>query len=266
MVLLGSGAALIYNLVLHNYGPAQRTQYFIDFQEGPWGFLTWAEDPRFCIHPAGGAVDAGNGTQLVFHQGRHPGAYFAFNETERIILHIGGRYFHPNGGSSAPGDQTDVVLWDGFRDATRFFATDGIANQVQLQLPARADIDWICVFDREHAAADGTAEWTKTTGLVVENTRTVTTSLATKLSLEAKIPLLEKASLSAELTTTVSEADKRTWQENNAVKETISWKKGDSIARWQRRFNVKFGDNIGYHFYDATATYDTSSRKIPPPL
>ena len=76
------------------------------------------------IHPAGGKVNPGNNTPLVYHDDRHNGALFEFDEKDYVIKHIGGKVWHPRGGSPNPKNDTVCVLHSDRHAAAKFYFGD----------------------------------------------------------------------------------------------------------------------------------------------
>lgn len=76
------------------------------------------------IHPYGGRCDPGNDTYLVYHDDRHDGALFGFDEESFEIKHISGKVWHPKGGSPNPGNDTMCVLHSDHHAAAKFYFGD----------------------------------------------------------------------------------------------------------------------------------------------
>ena len=63
---------------------------------------------------------------MVLHSDRHAGALFGFDEDNAVILHRGGKRWHPKGGRPDPGndtiyDDTPLVLHSGQHDGAKFY-------------------------------------------------------------------------------------------------------------------------------------------------
>ena len=78
------------------------------------------------VHPSGGSVKPGNinDTHLVYHEDRHNGALFEFDEEDYVIKHIGRKIWHPRGGSANPKNDTKCVLHNDWHAAARFYFGD----------------------------------------------------------------------------------------------------------------------------------------------
>jgi hypothetical protein len=246
-------------------GNRDDTQYHIDFKEGPWGYLVCNKYPAYCVHPQGGRVDAGNNTGLLFHDDRHPGAYFTFNEKSRTVMHISGRYWHPHNGDAQPGNGNGIVLWDGYRDATKFYASDADGNQMDLDLPVTASsAGWRLVFAENHPLGDRTLTFKAKVGQSVSNTST--TQVATTFKAEMEDQLFGvKSKASVEIKTGFSQTDAKTWTQEQEQDVTYDIKKGQAIAVWQRVFSATFGDGSVWKYGSGNIFYDTDSSNTPPP-
>lgn len=260
----GGTASNDVSLVTHvGFGP--QVQYYFDYQEGPWGYLVWAQDPKYCVHPDGGEVDAENDTKLVFHEGRHPGAYFALNQNERTIVHISGKYWHPDGGMSNPSNDNDIVLFDGTNNNTKFYAVDGKPGKaVSLALPVKpATTTWKLLFADDNPRMDYQKTFMKKIGMT--ETHKSQTSLEVTAALEMAGEIFgigSKASL--EVKNAFSTEDSKTWSATEALTDKFQIKAGQPVARWQRVYIAQFEDGKEYQF-DSIVTYDTESSKILPP-
>jgi hypothetical protein len=76
------------------------------------------------IHPYRGSVKPGKNTELVYHDDRHHGALFKFDEEACVIEHIGGKILHPYGGLANPSNNTVCVLHSDRHPAARFYFGD----------------------------------------------------------------------------------------------------------------------------------------------
>jgi hypothetical protein len=247
-------------------GVAPQTQYFFEFKEGPWGYIVSAMDPRFCVHPAGGSVDAGNDTSLFFHEGRHPGAYFAFNQKNGTIMHVSGRFWHPYGGSAQPGDNNRVVLFDGWRNATKFGPTNGdVFRPVRIDLPATPSLGWNLVFADDNPLADRVHRFKKTIGLTTQNTRSTSTSSTVGIEMEGSL-FGVGSTASASLTSTFASEDSRTWSESQEIDDEYSIKAGSPVAVWQKVYKASFTDGTVFNYLSAKVTYDTRNSMEMPPI
>jgi hypothetical protein len=246
-------------------GNRDDTAFYLEFTEGPWGYLVCNKYPTYCVHPKGGAVDAGNGTGLLFHQDRHPGCYFTFNEQSRTVMHISGRYWHPHGGSAQAGNNTGVVLWDGYRDATKFYPSDASGKQVHLDLPVtNSSAGWRLVFAENRPLSDRTLTFKAKVGQSVSNTSTSQITTTFKAEMEDQL-FGAKSKASLEVKSAFSRTDAKTWSQEQEQDVTYDIKKGQPMAVWQRVFTAQFGDGSVWSYGSGTIFYDTESSNTPPP-
>ena len=239
-------------------------RYIFNPQEGPWGFIEWANNPRYCMHPAGGLIDAGNGTQVLFHEGRHPGAYFSIDSENRTIIHRSGRYWHPKGGSAQPSSGNEVVIFDGYRDGTKFFASYAGDNQVaDLGIDANATISWNLLFAEDNPLSDRKVKYTKKWGLTKSSKQTVSVESTAKLEMQGQL-FGQKSKASLEVKTAYSSEDSSTWSVESSKEIEYDIKAGQPVAVWQREFNASFPDGSSYKFLSANVTSDTRGSRIRP--
>jgi hypothetical protein len=242
-------------------GTGPQTKYYLEFREGPWGYLVWAKDPKYSVHPSGGAVDAGNGTSLVFHSDRHPGAYFAFNEENRQIVHISGRFCHPLGGSAQPGNNNGIVLYDGYRDATRFYATDGSDRQVNLDLPAQVSVGWRLVFAEDDPLTSRKQTFRVRVGQTVSKQTTKEAALTLSVGMEFK---LFGTKTSAQLQLAYKLTNSETWTYETERSVTYDIVAGQPVAVWQRVFRAQFPEGSLWEYGSGNVFRDTRSSNTPP--
>lgn len=260
----GNGVKLV---TFHSKSPVSR--YYFEFAEGPWGYLVYASNPAYCIHPQGGRVDAADDTDLVVHQGRHPGCYFSIDQENNQIVHISGRYWHPMGGSSQPEDDNRIVLFHGFRDATKFVPTDlenpQVSSPFDLELPVTAEMEWRLVFSDDHPLADRTHEYKTSVGLKLGHKSKASIGVTVALKMEGKV-FGQKSSASTEIKASYEQEDSKTWSESKDEIFKITVKAGEPVAVWQRVYKASFPDGTVFNFFSAKVTYDTVSSKIKPPV
>lgn len=246
-------------------GCADRTMFYLQFCEGPWGYLVSNANPTYCVHPSGGRVDAGNDTGLLFHEGRHPGAYFTINETSRTIMHISGRSWHPHGGDAQPGSGNGIVLWDGYRDATRFYASTEDGSQVNLDLPVtRLGAGWRLVFAENNPLSDRTVKFKTKVGQSVTNTSTTQITTTFKAEMEGQL-FGQKSKASIEVKAAFTQTDAKTWTQEQEQEIAYDIKKGQPIAVWQRLFSATFTDGSIWNYGSGSVFHDTLSSNAPPP-
>ena len=89
----------------------------------PFGYIEHVSSGKI-IHPAGGKANPGNNTSLVYHEHRHNGALFKFDENNYVIEHIGGKIWHPRGESPNPRNDTACVLHEDHNAAAKFYFGD----------------------------------------------------------------------------------------------------------------------------------------------
>lgn len=249
-------------------GVGPQTEFYMDFQEGPWGFITAKADPRYCVHPQGGGVDADNGTLLLLHEGRHPGAYFAFNQEAGVIRHVGGRYWHPKGGSAQPGNDNGLVLWDAWNGNTRFVATDLVGPAVKepfpIDMPAEVRLDWRLVFADDNPLTDRTHRFKKTVGLETSKNWSVSVEVTVGLEVQGKL-FGAKSKGSVKVKTAYAEEHAETWTTSHEIEDEYPVKAGQPVAVWQQVFQAEFTDGSVFNFFSAKVTYDTESSSRKPP-
>jgi hypothetical protein len=244
-------------------GAFGHTLFYLDFREGPWGYLVSSQWPTYCVHPRGGAVDAGNDTGLLFHEDRHPGAYFTINPDGGTIQHISGRYWHPHGGSAQPGNQNGIVIFDGYRDATKFMPHDG-TTPVTIDLPvSTSSIGWRLVFAENNPLADMKRTYKAKVGQTVS--KTTSTKVATTFKAEMEGQLFgNKSKASLEVKTEFSQTDAKTWTQEQEQDVEYDIKKGNPIAVWQRRFTATFSDGSVWDYGSGSIFIDTVSSNTRP--
>ena len=119
-------------LVLHSDrdDPARLQVRFVPVQDHkPFGYIEHVPSGKI-IHPAGGKANPGDNTPLVYHEDRHQGALFKFDEEYGEIQHIGGKVWHPRGGSTKPKNDTACVLHGDRQPAARFYFGDVDGNHI----------------------------------------------------------------------------------------------------------------------------------------
>jgi hypothetical protein len=114
-------------LVVHSdrNDPTRLQVRFVPVQGAPgchgrFGYIEHVASGKI-VHPSGGSADPGNNTQLVYHEDRHHGALFEFDEEACVIKHIGGKIWHPHGGSPNPKNDTKCVLHSDRHAAAKFY-------------------------------------------------------------------------------------------------------------------------------------------------
>lgn len=106
------------------------------------GYL-YHQSSRKLVHPDGGAVIPNDNTKIVVHFGGgglsrlqfrfHRDPYYGhFGYIEHVPS---GKYVHPDGGSSSPPDQTDLVIHSGYHHGTLFKFDE--VNQAILHIGGR---------------------------------------------------------------------------------------------------------------------------------
>ena len=113
-------------LVVHSdrNDPTRLQVRFVPVQgQGHFGYIEHVSSGKI-IHPLGGSVKPGNDTHLIYHEDRHHGALFEFDEEDYIIKHIGGKIWHPHGGSANPKNDTKCVLHSDRHAAAKFYFGD----------------------------------------------------------------------------------------------------------------------------------------------
>lgn len=241
-------------------GVGEQTKYYFEYVEGPWGYIVSAQNREMCVHPDGGATDSGNDTRLKFHYGRHPGAFFSFNQENGTIIHISGRYWHPYGGHSQSGNNNRLVLYDGWDGARKFVPTRNgdVHHPVVLDYPASGSIEWQLLFADDNPRANRTHTFTKTVGLVTENTTASSTSVSVKAEISKKLfGGAVTGKLSTGVTQTWSAENKKTWSEESSEQHTYDIKAGTPVAVWQKIYKASFDNGSVFKFFSATVTCDT---------
>ncbi len=240
-------------------------EFHLEFCEGPWGYLVPSQNTNLCVHPEGGQINSHNGTRLLFHEDRHPGAYFTVNESSRTLMHIGGLFWHPHGGASLPGHGTGIVLWESFRDGTKFYATNGDANQLSLDLPvSNQSAGWRLVFAENHPLSDRTVTFKAKVGRSVTNSSTFQITTTFKAEMEGQL-FGQKSKASLAIQTAYSQTNSQTWTQEQEQDVTYTVKKNEPIAVWQRVFNATFNDGSIWTYGSGNVFYDTTSSNTPPP-
>jgi hypothetical protein len=120
-------------------GKGAHTEFYFKAVENEWGLIIHKQSGLILI-PYGGKVDAGNDSEVVFHADSGPGAHFSIDPDQKLIRHRSGRYWHPKGGRSRPTNNTAIVLYDNFRDATKFFAVDPTTDEAMGDLFPKPEI------------------------------------------------------------------------------------------------------------------------------
>ena len=91
--------------------------------QGRFGYIEHVASDKI-VHPSGGSVKPGNNTELVYHESRHHGALFEFDEEACVIKHIDGKIWHPRGGLPKPRNDTVCVLHSDCSAAAKFYFGD----------------------------------------------------------------------------------------------------------------------------------------------
>ncbi len=109
----------------------QRLQFrFVPVEgAGKYGYIEHVPSGKV-VHPQGGSITPGNGTELVLHSDRHAGALFTFDEANDRIIHRDGKLWHPWMGNPNPADGTRVVLDEGKHDVARFSFTNASLTKI----------------------------------------------------------------------------------------------------------------------------------------
>ena len=247
------------------------SRYYIDFQEGPWGYLFNEEDPRFCVRPGrflgqgDAGVDAPNNSMLALTAARTASCYFALDQEKNLIRHISGRYWHPSGGSSTPGNDNPVVLYDGHNKATEFLLTYGVFNKpFFVDLQAETGSTWTPVFQDLNPTTTRTHEFTRTVGLQQSKSTTVSEETTVGISMEATL-FGVKSTVLASIKRAFSTESSETWSVSSTTKDTYNIVAGKPIVVWALTYKATFDQTLSYSYVSKNITYDTDSPSKPPP-
>lgn len=100
-----------------------------DIVDGVWGYLRHVLSGKV-VQPSGGQVDPDNDVGLVLDSDRNPGALFALDDVNHYIIHKGGKFAHPAGGSHSPCNNCHVVLHEHIHGAMKWlFVSPGNTSQ-----------------------------------------------------------------------------------------------------------------------------------------
>lgn len=194
-----------------------------------------------------------------------PVPYFTVNETSRTIQHISGRYWHPLGGSAQPGHNDNIVLYDSYRDATKFSPADSKGVPVNLDLPvSAASAGWRLVFAENHPLGDRTITFKAKVGQSVSNTSTTQVTTTFKAEMEGQL-FGVKSKASAEVKSAFAKTDAKTWTQEQEQDVSYDIKKDQPIAVWQRAFTANFTDGSIWSYGSGNIYYDTTSSDTLPP-
>ncbi len=267
---LSGGAKNGRPVVTHPVRESQ-ARYVFEWVEGPWGWIRWADNQTFCIHPNGGMVDAGNATELVFHDAdggeQHPGAYFVINEESQSIIHISGRYWHPKGGGginqSQPPNANPIVLFDGLPDYAKFQAVDDNNEPVDLTIPGlTTSLGWARVAGSDNPLGDEKITVKKKIGLRTTTKSKVSVEVAAKMQLQGKL-FGVKSQASLAVRTAYAKENAETWDKVKEVDVEYSIKKGEPRTIWQQVYTATFADGAVFEYF-CDVTSDTTSSTIKP--
>jgi len=209
----------------------RRAEYYLEFVEGAWGYLT-IKDTDYVLQPESGGVSAGKGTCLKFGNDRNPGSFFTLGQNMRTIMHVSGLFLRPTADDP---NFAGVELSDVLDLTAKFCATDGNGKDVSIPLPAHVSIGWNLLYSLEDAKTDQVHTIKRTVGQTVTYMDQSMAEKSLKLGIELELFGLN-SSASEDVKTAYSHTDQGTWSEQIEETSTHNIKKGDSVAVWQRSF------------------------------
>ena len=254
----GNGTDLVLNSAKDDQSSYRLQFRFVAVDRaGHFGYIEHVSSGKI-VHPKGkGSLDPGNETNLILHSNRHAGALFGFDEENLVILHKGGKTWHPKGGKPDPGNDTPLVLHSNRHDAAKFFFGSLEGKKISPYPKPILFGDWKLLQAFVTPLADHTYSVTYTVGKSV--TESQTTQHAWNVSVKVAKGFF---SASGEYSGFVQKSSSTTWNEEREQKYTINVKKGQSVWVWQYVFGIsQYDDEM---CFQSTVIGDTDSQDKKP--
>ena len=259
---LGGTANNGTKLVIHRGGLGQRRlQYrFIKVEgEGHFGYFETVETEKK-VHPACSTDAPHNGTRLNFHSATHCGALFAYDSKNHAIQHISGKYWHPaTGENNDPNDGTEILLWDGVHQGTRFQTVDSSGKEISPYPKPELAGQWRMI----NCIIDPAATYEYILSYTIGKSHTKSSTTHHEWSVSAGVST-EWFSSSVEYSGYVEKTTEDTWYESKTAERKIIVTPGRTIVTWQWTFSAhQYGDSLQF---ESNIVTDTYSLKEPPKL
>lgn len=252
------------------YEKGPTAQFYFEPVEGIFGYIVSAVDPRFCVHPNGGNVDAGNNTMLNLHEDRHPGAFFYIDQSNGGIRHISGRYWHPLGGQSRPTANTNLVVYDGIPNRSKFLPTSPQTDEpIKMQFPGESTGSWspIICFGTPSNPLDDDIKQIEEVSVGLETSKVMRNVQELSVGTEVATDVLfgtVSTKLSTNFKLAFEQESSETWSKGKKVSLELTGKKGQSVCWWQRKYSVNFDNGSVFDYFSKRHIVSTSSLDVLP--
>lgn len=197
-----------------------------------------------------------NNTGLSLYNDESKGALFAFNEGNKTIQHIEGKFWHPFEGFKEPIDGTPVVLYENLHASTTFYFGDADANKISPYPDPEINGDWILVNDTQNPEGSGTRTGRYKVGR--EQTKSVKRHCAWSVSPDVAKHLF---SSSSELSEHFRITYEDTWSSAHDVNTEVEVKAGKSFVVWQFAFIMTQYEEELTFWSDIFKTTDSKNEK-----
>ena len=166
-------------------------------------------------------------------------------------MHVGGRYWHPNGGSVTPGDNTNLLLHEGLHEATQFLPISVKTGEiVSINGAALAGGRWEAIYSVIDAQATQSRTVSTTIGMEQKQTSEFGYSVTTEISMSFGAIFSSKVSQTSSFRYTSSQ----TWRESTTIQDSFTVQQGQSLVVWQYVYEgqyanqrIGFRSNIFHH-------------------
>lgn len=222
--------------------------------EGHFGYLENIETGKI-VHPLSATAEPKNGTVLVLHSARMRKALFAYDSLNNSIMHISGKYWHPERESSYPSDGLIIVLLNSIYSGFKLVNESG--KEINPYPPPELKGDWKLVNSILNPAASHIYTYSYTTGR--SQTQSSTSQHAWSVSAGVSV---EWFSASAEYSGLVEKTGEDTWNEEKTVERSIRVIPGQSVVTWQWMFIAnQYDESLQF---ESNIIVDTQSLEEPP--
>ncbi|CAL4060951.1 unnamed protein product, partial [Meganyctiphanes norvegica] len=193
-----------------------------------------------------------------------PWELFAIDQVNNVIVHKGGKYIHPLGGSAYPPDDTNIVLHEHKHNRMEFQLVNPF-DTTEVVYPygkVKVSGEWRLVFSVKKPLAAHTQTITVKQGYSKTHSIEGTVKFGWEFSSNAEVGIAKiffSASVSVSHTLSLSaeikQSSSSTWTSEINTTYRVEVNKGKTVAVWQRVF---IGEQLGHRaVYQSNMYADT---------
>ncbi len=190
------------------------------------------------------------------------GSQFRIDQNNNTIQHRSGRYWHPRGGSGMPGNNTGIVLWDGYDQSKLFKVVDRYKNPIKLKLPVTTSTRRTKIYSDQNSTSNKTTgSYTVTIGQMTSNSSTNEHETTNSANMGTSLWGVD-ASASSEIRNLYSQTKTKESSRQNQGAVNYELAPGEAIYIWQKELVAKWSDGAIYSM--GTYITQSTSKDIAP--